>query len=241
MSDSLHSTPAAGRLLALVPAAGVGARAGGAGPGGVPKQYRQLANQPMLRRTVAALLAEPRVTEVHVIVAADDHRAAAALAGLPRTWWHPVGGLQRHKTVANGLAHLRLADDDWVMVHDAARPGLDAEALGRLVDTCLGDAVGGLLALPAADTVKQAADGVPDRIGRTLPRDGIWLAQTPQMFRAGLLRRALAAAGAAGRVPTDEASAVEALGEQPRLVPGSLGNFKVTWPQDFLWMEKWLA
>lgn len=227
--------------MALVPAAGTGSRASSPDSGGLPKQYRQLGGQPMLRRTVAALLAEPRVQEVHVIVAADDGRVAEVLTGVPRTWWHPVGGAQRHETVANGLAHLRLGDDDWVMVHDAARPGLDIAALARLVDACLDDAVGGLLALPAADTVKQAMPESPGRVGRTLPRDGIWLAQTPQMFRAGLLGHALAAARETGRLPTDEASAVEALGYQPRLVPGSPGNVKVTWPHDFEWMEKWLA
>ncbi|WP_262357021.1 2-C-methyl-D-erythritol 4-phosphate cytidylyltransferase, partial [Bordetella pertussis] len=109
-------------------------------------------------------------------------------------------------------------------------------ALARLIDACLDDAVGGLLALPVADTVKAGRQ----RVSRTVDRDGLWLAQTPQMFRAGLLRDALARARAAGLAVTDEASAVEAAGHAPRLVAGALRNFKVTWPDDFELMEKWL-
>ena len=129
----------------------------------------------------------------------------------------------------------RAADDTWVLVHDAARPGLPAEVLARLIDACLEDPVGGLLALPVADTVK----GGHERVERTLDRNGLWLAQTPQMFRAGALRDALTAAAVAGVAVTDEASAIEAAGYAPRL-PGSLRNFKVTWPDDFELMEKWL-
>ncbi|WP_080362808.1 2-C-methyl-D-erythritol 4-phosphate cytidylyltransferase, partial [Bordetella pertussis] len=134
------------------------------------------------------------------------------------------------------LADSGAAADDWILVHDAARPGLPAAALARLIDACLDDAVGGLLALPVADTVKAGRQ----RVSRTVDRDGLWLAQTPQMFRAGLLRDALARARAAGLAVTDEASAVEAAGHAPRLVAGALRNFKVTWPDDFELMEKWL-
>ncbi|WP_134819563.1 2-C-methyl-D-erythritol 4-phosphate cytidylyltransferase, partial [Bordetella pertussis] len=138
--------------------------------------------------------------------------------------------------VAAALADSGAAADDWILVHDAARPGLPAAALARLIDACLDDAVGGLLALPVADTVKAGRQ----RVSRTVDRDGLWLAQTPQMFRAGLLRDALARARAAGLAVTDEASAVEAAGHAPRLVAGALRNFKVTWPDDFELMEKWL-
>ncbi|CFN29194.1 4-diphosphocytidyl-2C-methyl-D-erythritol synthase [Bordetella pertussis] len=138
--------------------------------------------------------------------------------------------------MAAALADSGAAADDWILVHDAARPGLPAAALARLIDACLDDAVGGLLALPVADTVKAGRQ----RVSRTVDRDGLWLAQTPQMFRAGLLRDALARARAAGLAVTDEASAVEAAGHAPRLVAGALRNFKVTWPDDFELMEKWL-
>ncbi|KDC44451.1 2-C-methyl-D-erythritol 4-phosphate cytidylyltransferase [Bordetella bronchiseptica] len=223
-------------LIAIVPAAGIGARASLPGEAAVPKQYRPLAGQPMLRHAVRALLADPRIVQVRVAVSAGDGWVEQALAGLPRTVWRPCGGPNRADTVAAALADSGAAADDWILVHDAARPGLPAAALARLIDACLDDAVGGLLALPVADTVKAGRQ----RVSRTVDRDGLWLAQTPQMFRAGLLREALARARAAGLAVTDEASAVEAAGHAPRLVAGALRNFKVTWPDDFELMEKWL-
>jgi 2-C-methyl-D-erythritol 4-phosphate cytidylyltransferase len=230
-------------LIALVPAAGVGARAGQ--PGGRPKQYRDLGGEPMLRRTVRALLADARIVQVRVAVAAGDPWVDAALAGLPRTVWRPCGGPTRAETVRAVLRDAGLADEAWTLVHDAARPGLPADALGRLIDACLSDDRGGLLALPVADTVKQAGDapGDPARVARTLPREGLWLAQTPQMFRAGELRAALDACAGDPRV-TDEASAVElagAPGRAPLLVRGARANDKLTWPEDFDWYEDHLA
>lgn len=223
-------------IIAIVPAAGVGVRASQPGAEPVPKQYRPLAGQPMLRHAVRALLADERVSQVRVAVTPGDGWVDAALAGLPRTVWRACGGATRADTVAGALADSGVADDTWVLVHDAARPGLPEGALRRLIDACLTDPVGGLLALPVADTVK----GGRDRVERTLDRNGLWLAQTPQMFRAGVLRDALTAASVNGVTVTDEASALEAAGYAPLLVPGALRNFKVTWPDDFELMEKWL-
>jgi 2-C-methyl-D-erythritol 4-phosphate cytidylyltransferase len=223
-------------IIAIVPAAGVGARASRPGAEPVPKQYRPLAGQPMLRHAVRALLADERVSQVRVAVTPGDGWVDSALAGLPRTVWRACGGATRADTVAGALADSGVADDTWVLVHDAARPGLPESALRRLIDACLADPVGGLLALPVADTVK----GGRDRVERTLDRNGLWLAQTPQMFRAGVLRDALTAASVNGVTVTDEASALEAAGYAPLLVPGALRNFKVTWPDDFELMEKWL-
>ncbi|GAA4337977.1 2-C-methyl-D-erythritol 4-phosphate cytidylyltransferase [Pigmentiphaga soli] len=233
------------RLIAIVPAAGIGARAAPAEPAAagerpLPKQYRNVAGRPMLRRAVSALLADPRIDRVLVAVSAGDPWVEAALAGLPRVAWLECGGATRADTVANALARCGAAAEDWILVHDAARPGLPLPVLGALIDTCLRDEVGGLVALPVADTIK--ADGPaepgPPRVARTVPRDGLWQAQTPQMFRASVLARALAHARVRGLAVTDEAGAVEALGLAPCLVPGSLLNFKVTWPQDFDLMEK---
>ncbi|WP_322999892.1 2-C-methyl-D-erythritol 4-phosphate cytidylyltransferase [Castellaniella sp.] len=225
-------------LIALVPAAGIGARAGRAD--GVPKQYRLLRGEPMLRHAVRALLADARIAQVRVAVVADDPWVEQALDGLPRTVWRPCGGPTRAATVRAALQDAALAPDAWVLVHDAARPGLPAPALARLIDACLQQDRGGLLALPVADTVKQAAPVPPDVVARTLSRDGLWLAQTPQMFRAGELGAALAACVADARV-TDEASAVELSGgPPPLLVPGSRRNDKLTWPEDFEWFESWL-
>lgn len=244
MYRSTSETP---RLVAIVPAAGIGARAAGASTVPIPKQYRHLAGQTMLRWTVQALLRDERISRVVVAVSTQDARVHAALAGLPRTSWLPCGGPTRYDTVMNALSAGGIDADDWVLVHDAARPGLPPEALARLIDACLQDDVGGLLAMPVADTVKVAAvsaspdvEGLP-RAARTMPREHLWQAQTPQMFRAGVLADAFEFAARNGMTPTDEASAIEALGHEPLLVRGAMANLKVTWPEDFEWMEKWLG
>lgn len=235
------------KLIAIVPAAGVGQRAQ-SGPSGaenaaLPKQYRLIRGEPMLRLAVRALLADSRIDQVRVAVSQDDVWAAQALEGLPRTVWSPCGGPSRAQTVAAALQEAGLGADDWVLVHDAARPGLPASALARLIDACLAVGRGGLLALRVADTVKRGgrqelAGGYA--VQATVPRDSLWLAQTPQMFPADLLLRALLAAQAAHASVTDEASALELAGHQPLLVEGAARNFKVTWPDDFELMEKWL-
>lgn len=228
------------RIIAIVPAGGVGLRAGTA----YPKQYRPLRGVAMLRWAVQALLAETRIEQVRVVVAPDDAQAADTLQGLPRTVCRPCGGDTRAATVLGGLRDAGLAADDWVLVHDAARPGLPLDALARLIDACLQQGEGGLLAEPVADTVKRArADtlpGQPARVKASVSRDALWLAQTPQMFRAGPLQSALEAAGAHAGV-TDEASAMELAGHQPLLVPGSIRNLKVTWPEHFELMESLLG
>ncbi len=226
------------RIVALVPAAGIGARATVTGEHPVAKQYRMIAGQPMLRHAVQALLKDPRINEVRVIVAPGDQQAGQVLAGLPRTICCAVGGAARADTVLNALRQAELAANDWVLVHDAARPGLPQEALGRLIDVCLQDAVGGLLAMPIADTVKY--DDGQGRVARTIDRTHLWAAQTPQMFRAGLLLAALLQVQEAGGVLTDEAQAMEAAGHRPLFIPGSGRNAKITWPDDFEWVGSWL-
>lgn len=239
------------KIIAIVPAAGIGSRAAptasgsyGAGAQVLPKQYCPLNGAPMLRLAVQALLADPRIAQVRVAVAAGDRWAAQALAGLPRTVWRPCGSDTRAATVTAALRDALLADDDWVLVHDAARPGLPASALARLIDHCLMHQWGALLAQPVADTVKrqqvQHQDASGALVQASVAREGLWLAQTPQMFPAGRLLQALEAADAAHVVITDEAGAMERVGYLPGLVPGSMRNFKVTWPEDFELMEKWL-
>ena len=199
---------------------------------GGPKQYAPLAGRAVVAHTLAALAAVQRLTATLVVLAPDDHRFESHAPGFvgERGWVARCGGATRAASVAQGLDELRrrgAADHDWVLVHDAARCLLRAAWVDRLIDACLADEVGGLLALPLPDTLK-AAQG--DRVAATVARDCKWLAQTPQMFRIGLLARALGAAGAA---VTDESSAVESLGLAPRLVPGEMENFKLTWPADF--------
>ncbi len=224
------------RLWAFVPCAGVGARAIAAGQQpGLPKQYQPVAGQPLVLHTLAALAGVPRLSGTLVGVSAGDRFfEAQADAGAMAWSVAACGGPTRADTVLGGLAERAArgaADTDWVLVHDAARCLLTPNMVDRLIDACLGDPVGGLLALPLPDTLKSACveNGVA-RVAQTLPRAGKWLAQTPQMFRLGTLRAALEAMGAAA---TDESSAIEAQGLQPQLVAGSAQIFKVTYPEDF--------
>ncbi|HRI17427.1 MAG TPA: 2-C-methyl-D-erythritol 4-phosphate cytidylyltransferase [Burkholderiaceae bacterium] len=224
------------RCYALVPCAGTGARSGLA----LPKQYVRLAGRPLVGHTLAALAAVPRLAAILVVLAPDDERFETCFSGPLPARCRPVrcGGPTRAATVTAGLEALAASgarEHDWVLVHDAARCLLRPAWVERLMDACLGDAVGGLLALPLADTLKQEREG---RVAATLDRGGKWAAQTPQMFRLGPLRAALAAAGPD---VTDESSAVEAQGLAPRLVTGDVANFKVTWPADFVLAERLLA
>jgi 2-C-methyl-D-erythritol 4-phosphate cytidylyltransferase len=164
-----------------------------------------------------------------VVLAPEDTRFEHCAEDF-KGWVSRTGGATRAETVAAGLRALRAKgaiDADWILVHDAARCLVRPELVARLIDLCRQDEVGGLLALPLADTLKQAEG---ERATQTLDRKDKWLAQTPQMFRLGMLQLALAAAGDA---VTDEASAIEALGHAPLLVPGEIENLKLTWPADF--------
>lgn len=217
-------------FYALIPAAGAGTRMAG----GQPKQYLALAGKPMLWHAARALCV-PGVETVFVVLAPGDERFAkcdwSALGGRIEPLY--CGGETRRDSVYNGLvAAMAAVDaDDWILVHDAARPCLPRADLERLIEECRGDAIGGILALPAADTVKRAAKDEAGalRVAATEDRGQLWLAQTPQMFRAGLLAQALK--DARGGL-TDEASAIEAMGLRPRLVTGSRENLKVTFPED---------
>ena len=220
------------RLYVLVPCAGVGERAGTKGP----KQYAMLGTRSLVAHTLAALGRVARIDSVLVLLSPDDAEFAAHLTGSDATVAH-CGGDTRAETVRNGLDELLARGaraHDWVLVHDAARCLVRPEWIDTLIDACLADPVGGLLALPLADTLKAERDG---RVEATIDRRAKWQAQTPQMFRVGLLRDALAAAGAE---VTDEASAIEAAGHAPKLVPGALENFKITWPADFALAERLL-
>jgi 2-C-methyl-D-erythritol 4-phosphate cytidylyltransferase len=214
---------------ALVPAAGFGARMGHE----LPKQYLPLAGQPMIAHALGTLCSSPDISMVFVVLAPDDKLFHTYDWSRFGDKLQPLfcGGRRRSDTVLNGLIASELEPDDWVLVHDAARPCLTQTHLSRLIADVRDDEVGGILAVPVADTLKRADD--LGRILGTESRDHLWQAQTPQMFRAGLLAQAL-------QQPdrfTDEASAVEALGMQPKLVVGESSNFKVTYPQDMLLAE----
>ena len=214
------------RHYAIVPAAGSGSRFGAE----KPKQYLDLLGRPLIFHTLKALSACPDIERVWVVLAPDD-------PWWPRYDWSELGakletvrcgGATRAESVTNGLqaAAMVAADDDWVLVHDAARPCISAAMLDALFADLAQDPVGGILAVPVADTLKRA--DTEQRVAATEPRDGLWQAQTPQMFRYGLLGDALQKC----RDVTDEAGAVEALGLKPKLVRGDATNLKVTYPAD---------
>jgi len=211
--------------FALIPAAGSGSRMGAA----TPKQYLDLLGKPLIWHTVRALAAVPEIERVCVVISpGDEWWDCYDWSEFPRLQVLRCGGATRAESVLNGLRVATVADDDWALVHDAARPCLEPEHVSAMIDELRDDAVGGILAVPVADTLKRAAVG--DRIARTEPRDGLWQAQTPQMFRRGELIAALASF--MGPDITDEASAIEKQGLAPQLVMGSPWNLKVTYPQD---------
>lgn len=218
---------------ALVPAAGFGARMGSE----LPKQYLPLAGRPMIAHALDTLCACPDIATVFVVLAPGDtqfHSYDWSGCGDKLETLY-CGGLTRAESVANGLLASELEPDDWVLVHDAARPCLTQAHLAKLIAELRDDPVGGILAVPVADTLKRA--DARQRIAFTEPRENLWQAQTPQMFRAGLLAEALNTA----KNVTDEASAIEALGLQPKLVEGDSSNFKVTYPQDIVLAELLLS
>jgi 2-C-methyl-D-erythritol 4-phosphate cytidylyltransferase len=202
-----------------------------------PKQYLPLAGLPLIRHALATLCAVPAISRVFVVLSPDDEEWAtydwSSLGDKLLAMY--CGGASRAESVANGLraAAKIVAADDWVLVHDAARPCLTEAHIEALIDEVGDDKVGGLLAVPVADTLKRAGAG--NRSETTVPREGLWQAQTPQMFRHGMLLRALEQAPAV----TDEASAIEALGLRPRLVAADVTNLKVTYPLD-LQLAEWI-
>ena len=217
-----------GRCWAVVPAAGVGSRMGG----GLPKQYLQLAGCSVLEHSLLALLSCQRLAAVVVALHPQDDRAARLpVLSDPRVQ-RVSGGAERSDSVQAGLTALaaRAAPDDWVLVHDAARPCLQGQDIALLIDRVTATGTGGLLAEAIVDTVKEA--GADALVERTLDRGRLWRAQTPQMFRLGQLRQALERADREGLAITDEASAMELAGYPVQLVPGPARNLKVTRPAD---------
>jgi len=229
------------RCFALIPAAGIGSRTGTA----IPKQYLPVAGYPMIVRTLAAFAAVEAIERVVVVIAERDGWFDDLAIDSSRVDVFRVGGASRDATVANGLRAMRgmADDDDWILVHDAARCGITPALIAALIERVEGDDVGGLLALPLDDTVKRAALGTVDlhpSVAETIDRHGLWRAQTPQMFRYGLLRDAIADAHVRGIAMTDESSAIEIAGLRALLVPGSSRNFKVTTADDLAMMDRLL-
>jgi len=226
------------RYWLVMPAAGSGSRFGTDGP----KQYAPLEGRTVIEWALAPFLADPRCARIVVALARDDagwvQVAARLHAAGTGTLTAVGGGAQRSQSVRLALAALdgRAGPDDWVLVHDAARPCLDAHDLERLLGRLGAHPVGGLLAIPAADTLKRAQGGAGtgSEVAQTVDRCGLWRALTPQMFRYGRLCAALDQAHAAGRFPSDEAQALEWMGEHPALIEGAATNLKITSGEDLV-------
>lgn len=214
---------------AVIPAAGVGARM----RADRPKQYLDLCGRSLLERTLDCFLDHPRLRGLVVSLAAEDPWWPTLACARDARILRAPGGRERADSVLGGLLLLSeqgATAGDWVLVHDAARPNLCREDLDRLLAELAQDPVGGLLGVPARDTLKRV--GHDGRVSETVDRSQVWLAYTPQMFRLGALRDALSAGLAAGAAITDEASAMEWAGHAPRLVEGRADNIKVTTPED---------
>ena len=234
MQPDNPTTNSQARCMALIPAAGVGARMGAQ----CPKQYMEIAGQPVIAHTVSAFLATPQISHVFIVVSPEDAYIDDLQLSSARVTVLRCGGATRHESVTNGLLqmdslHHQMGETDWVLVHDAARPAIGSALITKLIETVAQHGVGGLLALPVVDTVKRFQDGRLE----TISREGLWLAQTPQMFRHGQLKKAILDASNV----TDEASAIEALGLAPLLVEGHQRNSKLTRPDDFALIASYLS
>ena len=220
------------RYFLVIPAAGSGRRFASA----VPKQYAPLGSSTVIEHALAPFEADADCAGIAVALAPGDADWPAIAARRSRLIETTEGGEQRAHSVRNALRALatRVREDDWIMVHDAARPCFAAADLALLKRELSSHPVGGLLAVPLADTLKRALEPASHvtHVDATLDRDGLWRAATPQVFRFGMLLKALEAALASGRVPTDEAQAIEWSGQRPRLVTGRADNIKVTTAAD---------
>jgi 2-C-methyl-D-erythritol 4-phosphate cytidylyltransferase len=224
---------------AVVPAAGVGKRMGVA----IPKQYLQLHGRTVIEQTLGRLCAHPQIQAVVVALGADDELWPTIQPTLlhQNKLLTTIGGAERCHSVYNGLLKLedRASDDDWVLVHDAARPCLHHNDIDRLIATLADHPVGGLLGVPVADTMKRTNE--QGEVIATVSRDNLWRAMTPQMFRYSLLKQALADALNANVMVTDEAAAIERAGHTPRMVECRADNIKITRPEDLTLAEMYLA
>lgn len=223
-SPEIPNTPA---YWVIVPAAGVGSRMGA----NCPKQYLPLLDKTVLEHTLERLLSIARVKKVYISLSAVDDFWTQLPCAQNTNIVRVAGGSERADSVLNGLQALSLQahDSDWVLVHDAARPCIRAQEIIKLIDAVGNHPVGGILGVPVSDTVKLVSNNV---IEKTIDRTPLWQAQTPQLFRVGLLRDSLQRALVEGKTITDEASALEVYGYQPLIVHGRSDNIKITRQED---------
>lgn len=221
----------------LIPAAGQGKRYGGA----LLKQYLPIRGRPVLAHAIGIFQFHPMISSITVALAKDDQWFESAVGSLAAAVKTVTGGETRAHSVRNGLRFIadQYSSEDWVLVHDAARPCLSRVSLDRLLEFGLQSTDGAILAMPVGDTLKQSGD--EQEIVATLDRSGLWAAQTPQLFRVGALAEAIDAAHRDGSEITDEASAMEFAGARPKLVMGSVANIKITHSSDLAIAEALMA
>jgi len=222
---------------AIVPAAGSGSRMAA----DIPKQYLKILGKTILEHTVERLASHPQISGVVVAIAADDKHFSTLSFNTDKPVIKTLGGAERCHSVKNALYEVtrHAKDQDWILVHDAARPCLRHEDLDKLFKILSSHMVGGLLGYPVKDTMKRADDKL--RVAETVDRSHLWHALTPQMFRLHLIKKVLNDSIAKGIVVTDESSAMEQAGYQPKLVEGHADNIKITTPEDLAVAEALLS
>lgn len=225
------------RIAAVIPAAGIGSRMGL----NVPKQYLRIADKTVLEHSVAAVAADQRIDAIYIAIAADDTWIKNITFAVHCPVYFVMGGASRAGSVEAGVNQARADGYSWVLVHDAARPCLQPDELKAVIDAGIAHEDGAILALPIADTVKHAGAEAPHEIAQSIPRDGLWRALTPQVFRTERLSSALTQLGVDNTAITDEASAIELTGGHPRLVMGRATNIKITQPGDELLASSFIA
>jgi len=225
------------QIHVLIPAAGTGTRYGGA----MLKQYLPICGKPVLAHSISVFQFHPMISSITVVLAEDDQLFESAVGLLAAKVNTVTGGETRAHSVRNGLKYIadNYSDKDWALVHDAARPCLSTSRLEKFLEQGLESANGAILAVPVGDTLKRAGDS--HEIVATVDRSRLWAAQTPQLFRVGVLAEAIDAAQMAGCELTDEASAMEFIGVRPLLVMGSAANIKITHSSDLAIAEALLA
>jgi len=235
-SSSLAPRPSSLNHWAVIPAAGVGKRM----RSDTPKQYLPLGDKPVIVHTIERLAAHSKIKGLVVAVSEDDGYWPDLEYTIDKPLWRAPGGVERCHSVLNALHVLssHADDNDWVLVHDAARPCVRADDISLLIDAIDDDAIGGLLAIPVRDTMKRSTN--ENTVVDTLDRSCLWHALTPQMFRLGQLRDALAQALENESLVTDESSAMELAQYKPVLVEGHGDNIKITRPEDLMLAEFYL-
>lgn len=216
------------RIAAVIPAAGIGSRMGLS----EPKQYLRIAGKTVLEHSVAAVAADQRVDAIYIAVAANDNWIKTLTFTVHCPVHFVIGGASRASSVYAGVTAAQADGFAWVLVHDAARPCLQPDELKAVIDAGVTHDDGAILALPIADTIKQAQASAPQEIAQSIPRDRLWRALTPQVFSTAQLSRALTKLGVDNAAITDEASAIELTGGHPKLVMGRQTNIKITQPGD---------